>query len=647
MDPNNKEALDAWILAMGYDGVERFNLNAPENYLLLGKKVKMYNKVSSNNFEFCSTKWTGSSIGVPCNVDKMLTNFLQKKPQTYGEAMTAKEQLLMELRHYPKLDEIKQLFEDCGWNDQLDGLRTKLMPSADPSEVDDPLYSSVPMYGSRIELESVPTVNTQIPIVSSQVIAQNPSQVLTRKPRDCTELLRNKGVKHAMILVLCLMYSPILSLWYTIQMTKKNKTKTGANANSRVLALEKRLARMAVARKQPKQPKKKATPFADSGRILGGAIGGMFGNSSMGKGIGRFLGSGIGSILGSGDYTVMGNQPKYNVLANGSQIPQFSTTRQTNIVCHREYLGDITGTAGFNNVPYILNPGVATTFPWLSGVANNYQEYRFHGLVFEFRPLITDFVTAGAPGVVVMSTNYNADAVIYTTKQQMENAEYAVSVKPTMALMHGIECATSQTILPEKFIRTGAVPANQDLRLYDAGTFQFATQANPIQDLGELWVSYCVEFFKPIQPIVEFEPSIGFHAVRSTAAAATPFGLISVRTSGSLPVTVTGTAITITSAVPGVNYMMNIFWDNGISATVTFGSSTFTNCNLVQDYNNGTAGEVSAPNSGVISSAANLQLVVTSALLNPGPITFTLGTGTYPASFLDIFVLELDPAIVG
>jgi len=59
---------------------------------------------------------------------------------------------------------------------------------------------------------------------------------------------------------------------------------------------------------------------------------------------------------------------------------------------------------------------------------------------------VTDFVTNGAPGVVIMAANYNADAKNYTTKQEMENSEYAVSVKPTRDLIHGIECATDHTI---------------------------------------------------------------------------------------------------------------------------------------------------------------------------------------------------------
>jgi hypothetical protein len=182
-------------------------------------------------------------------------------------------------------------------------------------------------------------------------------------------------------------------------MANKNNKKTKAknsNSGSKVKALEARVNQLTL--KSGKQRQKKSsngTPFANLGAMAGGALGGMFGQAGLGAGVGKWLGSGIGSIVGSGDYQQMGSSPKYNVITNGSQIPQFSSLRQTNVVCHREYLGDIQGTAGFNNTAYPLNPGMSQTFPWLSTVAENFQEYRIHGLVFEFRSLITDFVTSG------------------------------------------------------------------------------------------------------------------------------------------------------------------------------------------------------------------------------------------------------------
>jgi len=440
------------------------------------------------------------------------------------------------------------------------------------------------------------------------------------------------------------MFSPPMA-WCNQYMARRKSTKT-AQPGAKVKALETRLNQLILSNKKPKT-RKKATPFATAGQIAGKSIGGMFGNSGLGAGVGKWLGSGIGSIFGSGDYRLNGFSPKYNVLTNGSQIPQFSSTRQTNVVCHREYLGDILGTSGFSNVAYPLNPGMSQTFPWLSSIAGNYQEYRFHGVVFEFRSLVTDFVTNGAPGVVVMSTNYNSDAVIYTTKQQMENAEYAVSVKPTVNMIHGIECAIDQTILPEKFIRSGAVPSNQDLRLYDLGNFQFATQTNPLQDLGELWVSYCVEFFKPILPNDVGGNVLSGHVFKTGVLSVAPFGTVQFINSGQLALSTTATTISW-NAQPQQQYSVAIIWELSTVAAFTAPVLSVTNGVVKNYFVADTVGIEIAPTPGATaSSTGTANFIIQCTSLNPGVLTVNAGTaGTFGISCsVDILVTEFDNSV--
>jgi hypothetical protein len=421
-------------------------------------------------------------------------------------------------------------------------------------------------------------------------------------PRDCTDPLFPQ------------FHIDVQSPWYRVShtMPNKNKQRRGRVQNT----------------PKPKPKASKPTPFSDAGAIVGSSLGSMF-NAPYLKGVGKWLGSGIGQIFGSGDYTVVGSLPSYNVLMN-NQIPKFSSSKQTNIVCHREYLGDIFGTAGFNNTAYPLNPGIATTFPWLSTIAQNYQEYKFHGLIFEFRPLITDFVPNGAPGVVVMATNYNADAVAYNTKQEMENSEYAVSIKPTKDLMHGVECATNQTVLPQLYIRSGVPPVGQDLRLYDLGNFQFATQANPVQNLGELWVSYCVEFFKPLLPTDVGGNILGTMTLRSSVTNASPLGTIQLSYSGDLGVTFSGTTITF-NAQPGNIYMVTNYWVGGTAAAVAYPLITTTGLGALPVYN--TFNTATGPNAGVSTFNAVLQVIYRCTLLSPGVVTISYGAaGTLPTT---------------
>jgi hypothetical protein len=394
-----------------------------------------------------------------------------------------------------------------------------------------------------------------------------------------------------------------------------------------------RTRRKAVVQPQPKQKKKQqpATPFSDAGAIVGSKLGTMF-NLPYLKGVGKWLGSGIGQIFGSGDYQLMGASPAYNVLMNGAQIPQFSTTRATNIVSHREYLGDVFGGGGtFTNTVFPLNPGMSNTFPWLSTTAQNYQEYKFHGILFEFRPLVTDFVPNGAPGAVIMATNYNADVPAYTSKQEMENSEYAVSVKPTCNLLHGIECATNQTVLPQSYVRSGAPPAGQDLRLYDLGNFQFGSLTPLTQTLGELWVTYVVEFFKPVLPLDIGGNVLSTLSNRNAFSAASPLGGIQSSISGDLGATFTPTAITWIGQ-PGNVYTITINWFGTIAAVLVHPAlGTITGITLLTVYNNKTANGCFTPPNGTTTTTFTQCYTVVCSNATPSICSFTLGiAGTLP-----------------
>lgn len=159
-----------------------------------------------------------------------------------------------------------------------------------------------------------------------------------------------------------------------------------------------------------------------------------------------------------------------------------------------------------------LNPGCSATFPWLSRVAAQFQEYRFMGLVFQFVSCSANALssTNTSLGTVIMGTNYNSNQSAFVRKQQMENSSYVNSARPASSQMHGIECDPSQNPLPLAYIRdnyipiTAVSPANpnpivNDLRMSDQGLFQIATigcQADRI-NLGELWVEYDVLLVKP------------------------------------------------------------------------------------------------------------------------------------------------------
>lgn len=558
-----------------------------DTYRGFGKVIKQVNVVDRNDFEFCSTRFVNGTA-YPLNEDKQLFNLLNFKPQSELEMQQRYFQFKHEFRHSPNKSKLLAVVVMSGWLTQfVEGFK----------------------------------------IGSVDFSFQN--EVLTKMPRDCTGT-------YLEVDSILQMYSPYC---HEVSNTMTNKSK---QKKANVTRQKPKSNKTQV---QQSKPKKRPTPFSDVGGTLGTAIGSMFGGPGVGRNVGRWLGSGIGSIFGSGDYTMVGARPSYNVLTNGTQIPKFSSTHATNIVCHREYLGDISGTVPFTNTAYPLNPGMYQTFPWLATQAQGYQEFKFHGLIFEFRPLITDFASSGLPGVIVMSTNYNADAPVYVNKQQMENAEFAVSTKPTMALIHGIECEIQQTILPQRYVRSGAVGANQDLRLYDYGNFQFATQGNTATPvLGELWVSYCVEFFKPILPADAggLVPSV--HAVSNNASGASPLGTF-IRSTGSINYIQFSSTKLGFVAIPNQQYLFSANWVGGSTASLTGAGISTTGLTTVTNYfTNGTANFIPNPATPTTGTVQSITQMYTCTLTTNGLVTITLGTsGVYPInSVLDIIITQID-----
>lgn len=244
--------------------------------------------------------------------------------------------------------------------------------------------------------------------------------------------------------------------------------------------------------------------FEQAGNILGGPIGGQAGG---------LINRALYALTGFGDYTV-----KKNVLLEETNGPPAVINRSNKefVVRHREYIQDIyANTAPVANSPsnfgvlsYPINPGSAVTFPWLSTIADKFEQYRIEGMVFEYKSLYSDAVVTlnGSIGSVILATEYNAGAPTFASKQAMENYQFAQSAKPSCSILHPIECANRQNVLSELYIRPGSVPDGEDVKTYDFGDFQIASQGIPVQVaasppvLGELWVSYQIALLKPRIP---------------------------------------------------------------------------------------------------------------------------------------------------
>jgi len=128
----------------------------------------------------------------------------------------------------------------------------------------------------------------------------------------------------------------------------------------------------------------------------------------------------------------------------------------------------------FTNTSYDLNPGLVSNFPFLAQFAQNFEEYEFIQVVFEYHSTVDASSTNnpnGNTGTVIMATNYNVMAPPFVDKEQMIQYHGGVSGRMTENLIHGVECDPAKTSgAPQKYVRTG-LPINQDLKTYDLGCF--------------------------------------------------------------------------------------------------------------------------------------------------------------------------------
>lgn len=203
-----------------------------------------------------------------------------------------------------------------------------------------------------------------------------------------------------------------------------------------------------------------------------------------------------------------------------SHLSKAKTRMEKGEMCieHSEYIGDLissgtTGTTNFVSQLYGLNPGNPNTFPWLSSVAINFQDYRFKKLVFEYRPLISESTSTSAAtltsmGSVILATQYDSIIGPYPNKVTMENSDFALSIKPSSKCLHAIECNPRFNPLGVLYVAGGTATSTtgvsgQDIRMQNLGLFQISSANIPIAsntalDLGEIWVHYEVELYKPI-----------------------------------------------------------------------------------------------------------------------------------------------------
>jgi len=152
----------------------------------------------------------------------------------------------------------------------------------------------------------------------------------------------------------------------------------------------------------------------------------------------------------------------------------------------------------FIPLKFEVNPGLSETFPWLSGVAPNFDRYKFKSLKFIFESSQSTLTT----GTVMMAPEFDIADPLPLSKASF--LEYAYSARS--AVWKNFEVVVPLHAIQnyrEFYTRSDYVPIT-DKKLYDPLYWMVATDQIAEGTLvGELWIEYDIELYYP-QTFVPF-----------------------------------------------------------------------------------------------------------------------------------------------
>lgn len=338
-----------------------------------------------------------------------------------------------------------------------------------------------------------------------------------------------------------------------------------------------------------------------------------------------FVGYVWDKLIGNGAYAPMTISVKNNsfmdkITANGP--PAVWTTKENAFVMrHREYLKDIITDDEpdtFKIEDFAIQPGNTLTFPWLSKIARQFQQYRIRGMLFEFVSTSSDALnsTNTALGQVMLVTQYDSGSATFETKQQILQTEFASVSKPSLSVLHPVECKPSLSTLDTLYVRTGSVPEGQDIRFYDLGRFSIATNGfqGSAVNIGELWVTYEIELLKPIQLPGVDDVAADFYTGTTGISTTNPFGTNAALAQGSNAGTsISGKTITLTNAVPGDQWLI-VYQQAGTAASLNAPTLASVGAEMKAFWQNYSVVGAAAPSNAVSTSTLAMWALIVKTL---------------------------------
>jgi len=308
-----------------------------------------------------------------------------------------------------------------------------------------------------------------------------------------------------------------------------------------------------------------------------------------------------------------------------TQAPRISASRDSCRIVHRELVASVTGSVAFTVAQSLaLNPGLVATFPWLATQAQSWESYKFNKLRFCY------YTRTGTnvPGSVLLVPDYDAADAAPASEQIASSYEDVVEDAPWKDLECNLREAAMFSMGPKKFIRTGALSANQDIKTYDVGNLHLCTVDGTAVAWGKLWVEYDISLYTPQLPPAGAGPLAALHITGVTPTSSSLLGTQTI-VAGSTPfATVTGEVVTF--SVAG-RYMLSYWAVATTSVTQSAVPLAGAGGTIVTSYNTPTGYTNSGSGTAAYFNTLYFNAVVGSTLTYDSTIVLGLSAELYIA----------------
>jgi len=315
------------------------------------------------------------------------------------------------------------------------------------------------------------------------------------------------------------------------------------------------------------------------------------------------------------------------------------TTRQPRVsrsgvdrtrIIHRELIGSVIGTTNYSVVAgntFSINPGLPGTFPWLSTQALGWEKYKFNYL----RLCYYTRTGSNTPGSVILTPDYDA-ADAAPVNEQIASAYHGT--QEDVAWKDNCMIFDQKILNSDRFIRTGGLVANQDIKTYDIANLFVGTLDGTAVNWGKLWIEYDVTLINQQLNSSGASGSGVLVGGGITFASATPFGTIPV-TTGSYNLAAASTnVVTFSGLSVNSEYMITAY-----SLGTVISAYSFTGLTGVTSKST-TAGQLF--NSGATGGSATYTFIANAV---SGSVTLTITATTITSSVLILAALNPAPSI--